>query len=203
MNKKTAQKLHAKKRFAERVGGTKILADEIYNRVLNMVKNKNTTTLYKQSNRVSIRLAEIGEKKYWFVYDKLRKSIVTFLTKEMVEKTYGSWIAFKRGKFVCLKKNPSIKFEVLSWDNDSKLATVENVETGEVFHYQFNELEPLVENLDFPIEKKQDVLKVVSTPFGDGKIIGENEKNTKYLVKFNDGRARWYKKSKIEVLGKV
>ena len=85
MNKTTSQKIHAVKRYKERYGVR--LSNQVYSELIALVQSGAATTIIKQSNRVSIRQIEYKSKEYFFVYDRRRKTIVTFLTKEMVTET--------------------------------------------------------------------------------------------------------------------
>lgn len=85
MNKKDCQAVHAIKRLEERysfVGGKKFLG-----RIIGEIKGNNSEFIFKQSNRVAIHKVTLDEREFFVVYDKERKSIVTFLTKEMVDNT--------------------------------------------------------------------------------------------------------------------
>lgn len=85
MSKKDCQAIHAIRRLKERysfIGGKKFLG-----RIVGKIKDNNSQFIFKQSNRVAIHKVLIDEKEFFVVYDRERKSIVTFLTKEMVDNT--------------------------------------------------------------------------------------------------------------------
>ena len=82
-NKKECQKIHAAKRFAERCN--EILTKEKVDSLLRAIHRNKSTVVFVQSDRVKIHKIEIDDKVYYVVYDKNRNTIVTFLTKEMVD----------------------------------------------------------------------------------------------------------------------
>lgn len=79
MNKKEAQKTHSLKRLKERYD---ISGDvSLLNALVRAVQSGAAKIICTQTNRVSI--FQVDE--LYFAYDKKRKSIVTFLTKEMID----------------------------------------------------------------------------------------------------------------------
>jgi len=82
MSKKDCQAIHAIRRLKERysfVSGKKFLG-----RIVGKIRENNSQFIFKQSNRVAIHKVLIDEIEFFVVYDHKRKSIVTFLTEEMV-----------------------------------------------------------------------------------------------------------------------
>lgn len=81
-SKASCQRYHAKKRALERFDVSLTTAD--LNLVVQMIQDGRATFIEKQSNRVSVFAVIINDKKVNVVYDKTRKTIVTFLTDDMV-----------------------------------------------------------------------------------------------------------------------
>ena len=75
--KANAQYLHAVARAKERYDLD--LYEQLYRTFVNKVKKGETTLLFRQSARVSVRLLEHLDHTYKVVYDHHRKTIVTFL----------------------------------------------------------------------------------------------------------------------------
>lgn len=76
-NKAVCQRAHAKKRLAQRFD-LQINRFQIRDLVAQIQQGK-TRLLEKQSNRISVQLVIYSERKLAVVYDKERKTIVTFL----------------------------------------------------------------------------------------------------------------------------
>ncbi len=57
-----------------------------YNAMVKSIQDGKAVFLDRQSNRVSRFIVRLGDKEMVAVYDRNRKTIVTFLTMEMVEK---------------------------------------------------------------------------------------------------------------------
>lgn len=76
-NKSDAQYLHAKKRAMERYGLD--YTKEIEKRFVGKIHRGEAHYMGKQSNRVTYYIINHEEYGYAVVYDKLRKTIVTFL----------------------------------------------------------------------------------------------------------------------------
>jgi putative lipase involved disintegration of autophagic bodies len=81
--KRTDQKRHAKKRAEQRYGLN--LNSKDYIKLCELAKK--AIILVKQSLTRSIRKIIYKDIEYFVVYDKSRKQIATFLTKEMTEIT--------------------------------------------------------------------------------------------------------------------
>lgn len=83
LNKKDAQFLHAFKRAAQRyeLDFTKRMKQEI----VSQIQSGDAEFIEKQSNRVSLFWVNINDKHCKVVYDKIRKSIVSFLPQESRE----------------------------------------------------------------------------------------------------------------------
>jgi hypothetical protein len=76
MNKTTSQKIHSGKRFKERYG--RPLTETIRKKIISTVGGSATLVQY-QTNRISVYDAVIDKEVIRFVYDNIRKGIVTFL----------------------------------------------------------------------------------------------------------------------------
>ena len=77
MCKAKSQRIHAKKRAAERFGIE--LEDSAINRIITDIQSNRTEFLCKESNRISVHLIDLAGKLVRCVYDKERKEIVTFM----------------------------------------------------------------------------------------------------------------------------
>lgn len=58
------------------------LTDELHKRLVRAVQRNETTPVEKQSNRVSVHELDIDGEPVRFVYDRLRKTVVTFLHRD-------------------------------------------------------------------------------------------------------------------------
>lgn len=87
--KKTTQATHARKRVFERYG--KVLNEQQYKELCNILRKGGGTTLLKQSNTRSIKCLNYSGIDFYVVYDRLRHQIATFLTKEMAEETVSQF----------------------------------------------------------------------------------------------------------------
>ena len=76
-NKHISQKKHALKRCSQRLGVD--LQEQEYNDLLKKIQNNEAVFHSKQSNRVSRFKVSIRGKEAIAVYDKHRKTIITFL----------------------------------------------------------------------------------------------------------------------------
>lgn len=81
MNKKTSERVHAKRRALERYG--LVLTKDIRNDIRGKIKRNDGTFIRRTSRRVSIWEVELSGDKYVVAYDTQRKEIVTFLTGDM------------------------------------------------------------------------------------------------------------------------
>jgi len=77
MRKQKAQRIHARRRAAERYGIT--LDSELRNALIAEIQRGVTTIMFRQSLRVSIHRVDLDGRVYRVVYDKRRKELVTFL----------------------------------------------------------------------------------------------------------------------------
>lgn len=194
MNKKTSQKIHAIKRYKERFGTR--LSNGVYFKLTALVRSGAATTIIKQSNRVSIRKIEFESKSYFFVYDRKRKTIVTFLTEEMVSETetkkQENIFQLKRGERL---NSPLGECELVSWDTVNKIATVEFA-NKEIEHYKFSYLKPFSHNKNIFKEEQT----VNSHVYGIGTIITKAKGRNKFLVKFKETeKALWIKEKDMVI----
>lgn len=81
MNKSLSERIHSKRRFAERFGCG--LNRHEYKNVIDNIKDRKYKLLEKQ-NRIAIYEGEVKGNTTKIIYDRTRKEIVTFLTKEML-----------------------------------------------------------------------------------------------------------------------
>ena len=89
-NKHISQKKHALRRCAERLGIN--LTDKAYNELVDDISNNRAVFHSKQSNRVSRFKVTIDGTEVIAVYDKHRKTIVTFLHENpdpFLQKIFG------------------------------------------------------------------------------------------------------------------
>ena len=77
MRKAESQRIHAKKRAAERFGVE--LDDASINRIIQDIQSGKTECLYRRTNRISVHLIELAGRLAQCAYDKDRKQIVTFI----------------------------------------------------------------------------------------------------------------------------
>lgn len=77
------QQRHAKRRALERYGLE--ITQEKYDQIVKLVQSGKSKFLFRQSHRVSHFLIEFEGKSMRVVYDKQRKTIVTFLPYSEVE----------------------------------------------------------------------------------------------------------------------
>lgn len=80
LTKKQSEAIHAKLRAIERYGVS--LNNRDLEIIVGRIKNGNSKTIEKQSNRVSVHKVEYQGVEMIAVYDKHRKMIITFLPKE-------------------------------------------------------------------------------------------------------------------------
>lgn len=84
-SKKKAQKRHAKIRAIQRYNLP--FTKDVEKEILNALANNRTKHIVKQSNRVSIHEYTFNDNKtVRFVYDRLRKTIVSFIPLEKYDK---------------------------------------------------------------------------------------------------------------------
>lgn len=76
-DKKYAQRVHAKRRAAQRYD--LVLSRELRLKLLNMVWSGAAKTISHQSHRLVVKEADLEGTTVRFVYDRNRKNIVTFL----------------------------------------------------------------------------------------------------------------------------
>lgn len=80
-NKHISQKKHAIRRCNQRLGF--LLSDNEYDTLVQSIQDGNATFHSKQSNRISRFKLDIRGVEAIAVYDKHRKTIVTFLTEDI------------------------------------------------------------------------------------------------------------------------
>ncbi len=199
MNKTTSQKIHAVKRYKERYGVR--LSNQVYSELIALVQSGAATTIIKQSNRVSIRQIEYKSKEYFFVYDRRRKTIVTFLTKEMVTETevkkQENIFELKQGQTLI---SPLGQCELISWDTVNKIATVE-LKNKQIEHYKFSALKPSLQQEEPSIVEFQENQIIKNTSHGIGTIITKAKGRNKFLVKFKETeKALWVKEKDMTIL---
>lgn len=78
--KREAQRVHAKRRAAERYG--LILNRSDLREIVLAIQRQQATFLFKESNRLTHYALDFQGKRVVVVYDKQRKTIVTFLPPE-------------------------------------------------------------------------------------------------------------------------
>lgn len=81
--KKDNQIAHAKKRAAERYG--LVLNRREYMEVVNLIQDGKAQFMYRTSNRLAVFSLTYMETDVVVVYDKQRKTVVTFLPKECLQ----------------------------------------------------------------------------------------------------------------------
>lgn len=199
MNKTTSQKIHAVKRYKERYGVR--LSNQIYSELIALVQSGAATTIIKQSNRVSIRQIEYKSQEYFFVYDRRRKTIVTFLTKEMVMETkvkkQDNIFELRQGQILV---SPLGQCELISWDTVNKIATVE-LKNKQIEHYKFSALKPSLQQEEPLLIKFQENQTVKNPSHGIGTIITKAKGRNKFLVKFKGTeKALWIKEKDMTIL---
>lgn len=86
-SKAVAEKRHAMRRFAQRF--PRELTDDEYNSLIKQIQSGKARFIEKQSNRISIFQVKIEDITAIAVYDKSRKTIITFLNKEMANGRNG------------------------------------------------------------------------------------------------------------------
>ena len=74
---------HARKRAEERFGLSLSSADTRF--IIEMIQSGEARHIEKQSNRLSVFAVPYGIRTLFAVYDRQRKTVVTFLTEEMVK----------------------------------------------------------------------------------------------------------------------
>jgi len=75
------EKRHAMRRYAQRFDQE--LTEQEYNLLIQQIQNQEAKFIEKQSNRVSIFEVNIHNECPIAIYDKLRQTIITFITKDM------------------------------------------------------------------------------------------------------------------------
>jgi hypothetical protein len=83
MDKKTSERIHAKRRALERYGLN--FTKAIRNQIKGKIQSNGGTFLYRRSRRVTVWEVDHENKKFKVVYDTLRGEIVTFLPQEQEE----------------------------------------------------------------------------------------------------------------------
>lgn len=83
LNKTISQRIHAKRRIKQRLGIT-LTTEDLENIIYNIQIKRDCYFIDKQSNRVTRFFVNYKNKNFIAVYDKIRKSIITILTEEMV-----------------------------------------------------------------------------------------------------------------------
>lgn len=83
MTKAQAQRIHATKRAEERYGMT--LTRDMHHQLVKMIQSGKSTVIERQSLRVSVHELMIEDEPVRVVYDRIRKTIVTFLPFEVVD----------------------------------------------------------------------------------------------------------------------
>ncbi len=86
-NKARSEKKHARRRFAEHFD--KELSNHDYDTLVKQIKDNKAEFVEKQSNRVSVFKVKTGDITAIAVYDKSRKTIITFITEEMAKSGIG------------------------------------------------------------------------------------------------------------------
>lgn len=81
-SKTVCQKIHAKNRIKERFGFE--INKHEYRYLISLIQNNKAQFIKRQSNRTSLFLIKIKNIETVAVYDKIRKTIVTFLPKEWI-----------------------------------------------------------------------------------------------------------------------
>ena len=89
-SKAQSQSMHARRRANERLGIR--LSDDDLRAIVAQVQSGQARFIEKQSRRISVFYTTFRDDGFFFVYDKQRQTIVTFLTKEMIaERSYDSF----------------------------------------------------------------------------------------------------------------
>lgn len=86
-SKTDAEKKHAMRRFAQRF--PRELTSLEYDFLVKHIQDGKAKFIEKQSNRVSVFQVKINEVTAIAVYDKSRKTIITFLNEEMADGQNG------------------------------------------------------------------------------------------------------------------
>lgn len=77
MDKKTSERIHAKRRALERYD--LVFTKAVRNKIKGMIQTSKGKFLYRQSRRVTVWEVDHENRKFKVVYDSLRGEIVTFL----------------------------------------------------------------------------------------------------------------------------
>lgn len=85
MNKARAQKKHALHRFYERY--RRKLTENEYQWLIGGVNKSRDKVIKRISNRVTVRTATLDNTQIFFLYDNIRRTIITFLTEEQAQNT--------------------------------------------------------------------------------------------------------------------
>lgn len=85
-SKASSQEFHAKKRALERYGLD--LSNNDLFEIIKNIKSGYAEHIQKQTNRLKLYKTLVKQTDVYVVYDKSRKTVVTFLTKEMAENNY-------------------------------------------------------------------------------------------------------------------
>jgi hypothetical protein len=83
MNKSQTKQVHARKRARQRYHLKLTKTD--YEEIVALVKQGKAETLERQSIRVSLKLLVWNDQELYFIYDNKRGTIVTFLSKDMID----------------------------------------------------------------------------------------------------------------------
>ena len=83
MNKAKSQFIHARRRAKERYDI--FLSKEEYDELVTLIQDQKAETLYKQSNRISVKKITYKEQTLFVVYDNMRNTIVTFLYEDYID----------------------------------------------------------------------------------------------------------------------
>lgn len=81
------QRVHAFIRVKERYGFW--LTKEDYNKLVQQIQSNKSIPLKKDTNRVSKHIVFYNDVLLYVCYDRVRKTIVTFLSPDMFETNYG------------------------------------------------------------------------------------------------------------------
>jgi hypothetical protein len=93
-SKSLSEKKHAMKRVRQRYD--LVLSSDDYKDLILNVKHGKAETLYRESNRVSVKSLLYKGQQLFFVYDNNRSRIVTFLDKEMVDMELAKLLAVEK-----------------------------------------------------------------------------------------------------------
>lgn len=86
MPKRVSQQIHARRRAIERLGLK--LGPEDLERVAKFIQSGKAEFIERKSQRVSLHGVSLNGIDCVAVYDKFRKTVVTFLSREMVSKEH-------------------------------------------------------------------------------------------------------------------